>query len=153
MFRKLAVTAAGGVLALGLQALSAHAAPVNYVRVCDVNGAGYLYIPGSDQCLNMNAVAASVQQTGQFASQINQLVNQVNQANEGIAISYAMPAPFVPAGKSFAVNFNYGNFQGSNALAAGAVYKVNDSFYLSGGLGFGLNNGTVGSRAGVMFAW
>lgn len=153
MVKKLAVMVAGGVLALGLQALPAHAGPVDYVRVCDTNGAGSIYIPGTDKCLNMNTVAASVQESSQFASQLNQLANQVNEANEGIAISYAMPAPFVPAGKSFAVNVNFGNFQGANALAAGAVYKMNDALYLSGGVGVGLDNGTVGSRAGVMFAW
>ena len=29
-------------------------APVEYVRVCDTNGAGFFYIPGTDTCLRVN---------------------------------------------------------------------------------------------------
>jgi hypothetical protein len=152
MFTKLATVAVVGFLAVGLQAAPAHAA-VQYVKACPEEGAGYLYIPGTSTCLNMFDVSNAVQEIGQMSNQVNQLTNQVNKANEGVAIGFAMPAPFVPEGKTFAVSANWGNFQGSNALALGAVMKVNDSFYLTGGVGVGTDHGTVGSRAGVMFAW
>ena len=36
---------------------SRHAAPVNYVRICDAYGAGYFYIPGTDTCLKIGGLA------------------------------------------------------------------------------------------------
>lgn len=42
---------AGVAIAFGLLASApALASPVNYVRVCDQSGAGYFYVPGTDQC-------------------------------------------------------------------------------------------------------
>lgn len=38
--------------ALLLAPLASHAAPVEYVRVCSVFGAGFSYLPGTDICIN-----------------------------------------------------------------------------------------------------
>jgi len=49
-------TAAGFVAMSGAQAAdlpSRKAAPVEYVKVCDVYGAGFFYIPGTDTCLKI----------------------------------------------------------------------------------------------------
>lgn len=49
-------TAAGFVAMAGAQAAdlpSRKAAPVEYVKVCDVYGAGFFYIPGTDTCLKI----------------------------------------------------------------------------------------------------
>ncbi len=53
MMRKLAAAAA--VVAAGLCGTSAaEAEPVEYVRVCDLYGAQWAYIPGTDTCINLN---------------------------------------------------------------------------------------------------
>lgn len=114
-------------------------AAVDYVRICNSDGAGNLYIPGTSTCLNMFDVQDATYQG-------------IGKANEGVAISFAMPMPFVPDGKTFAITGNWGYFENTNALALSGALKVNDNLYLNGGLGFGVDYGTVGSRAGFMLA-
>ncbi len=46
-----AIAAVAGVQAADLP--SKKAAPVNYVKVCDVYGAGFFYIPGTDSCVRL----------------------------------------------------------------------------------------------------
>jgi Porin subfamily len=53
--RVLLASAAGIVAATGAQAadLAVKAKPVEYVKVCDLYGAGFWYIPGTDTCLKV----------------------------------------------------------------------------------------------------
>src|SRR3954451_22621528 len=47
---------------LGLTAVIAtpsQAAPVEYVKICSLYGAGFFYIPGSDTCTNANQIATN----------------------------------------------------------------------------------------------
>ncbi|MBX3539335.1 MAG: porin, partial [Chelatococcus sp.] len=49
-------SAAGFAAVAGAQAADlpmTKAAPVDYVRVCSVHGAGFFYIPGSDTCIKL----------------------------------------------------------------------------------------------------
>jgi trimeric autotransporter adhesin len=59
----------------------------------------------------------------------------------------------LPNSKTFALSGGWGTFEGSNALGFGAIGRVSDKVYLTGGVGMGLNNSTVGGRAGFLFAW
>jgi trimeric autotransporter adhesin len=47
----------------------------------------------------------------------------------------------------------WGTFEGSHALRSGAIGRVSDKIYLTGGVGMGLENSTVGGRAGFLLAW
>jgi hypothetical protein len=55
--------------------------------------------------------------------------------------------------KAFAFSGGWGTFEGSNALGFGAIGRVSDKVYLTGGVGMGLDNSTVGGRAGFLLAW
>src|SRR3974377_1880771 len=53
-------SAAGLVVVGGAQAadLPVKAAPVQYVKICNLYGAGFFYIPGTDMCLNVGGWVA-----------------------------------------------------------------------------------------------
>jgi hypothetical protein len=63
--RKMKVLLLGGAAALATAAsaqaadLPVKAAPVNYVRICDLYGAGFFYIPGTDTCLKIGGYLRS----------------------------------------------------------------------------------------------
>lgn len=78
----------------------------------------------------------------------------------GIAIALAIPAPLFHNGQSVALSFGQGNFDGSNAFGlslAGVLNKgafgPTSSVTVSGGLGVGIETGTVASRTSVTFGW
>jgi len=74
-------------------------------------------------------------------------------ANSGIATAMAMGGIAVPESKLYAVSANLGLYRGETALARGAALRITDNATLNGSLGVGVNQGDVGSRFGVMFAW
>ena len=49
------LAAAAGLAAM--IATSGHAAPVEYVKVCSLYGAGFFYIPGTDTCVDARQIA------------------------------------------------------------------------------------------------
>jgi hypothetical protein len=49
------LVAAGGTLAADLP--TKKAAPVDYVRICNVYGPGFFYIPGTDTCIKIGGKA------------------------------------------------------------------------------------------------
>lgn len=50
IMRRSALAAGVGTVLLAVIQAPAHAAPVEYVKVCDLYGAGFYYIPGTDEC-------------------------------------------------------------------------------------------------------
>jgi len=127
-----------------LGTLSAKAGPVEYVKVCSLYGAGYFYIPGTDRCQNANQITAN-QNTLSWLS---------STAFQGVAISTALVSPFVPANANYAISVHWGDFEGSNAIAAAGLARLgNTNFFLSAGVGVGVAGGPTVERAGFMFAW
>ena len=53
------------------------------------------------------------------------------------------------AGDTFTVSGQWGNYDGENALAFGAAGRIGDGWYVSGGVGVGLDEGKSGAHAGV----
>ncbi|QNH32466.1 MULTISPECIES: YadA-like family protein [unclassified Aminobacter] len=51
------------------------------------------------------------------------------------------------------MSINWVNFEGENGFAGTAAMRFNDNLHLHGGIGVGARHGTVGSRAGLTFAW
>lgn len=79
---------------------------------------------------------------------------RIDENSEGVAMALAMAGgASLPNSKTFALSGGWGTFEGSNALGFGAIGRVSDKVYLTGGVGMGLNNSTVGGRAGFLFAW
>jgi hypothetical protein len=78
---------------------------------------------------------------------------EIGKANEGIAMALALDSPSIPAGAHFAVSGGAGGYQGKHAFAAAVSAAVNDMTIVSAGVGYGLDSGEVGYRAGFQFAW
>ena len=70
-----------------------------------------------------------------------------------MAIALGGSGAILPDDKDFAASLNYGTFDGQNAMSFSGVGRISDNVFLNGGVGTGLNQGTVGGRAGVTFAW
>ena len=77
----------------------------------------------------------------------------IDKANEGVAMALAMESPNIPAGSTFALSGGIGGFQGKNALATAISAAIGEKATVSAGLGYGLNTGEVGYRAGFQVAF
>ena len=71
----------------------------------------------------------------------------------GVAMALAMESPAVPAGKSFALSGGVGGYQGKHALSTAISAAVGEDASVSAGLGYGLDTGEVGYRAGFQIAF
>jgi len=59
----------------------------------------------------------------------------------------------VDPGKTFGASVNFGTFNGESAVGLGGAIQALDGLTFTGAVGFGLNRGTSGGRAGVNFSW
>jgi hypothetical protein len=77
---------------------------------------------------------------------------------EGVAIALADHNPDLKGDEKFGLAINWGNFNGVSNAIAGSFMGVlhqgpNGRFALSGGIGVGLQNGTVGGHVGAQVTW
>jgi hypothetical protein len=156
---------------LGLAAMIAapsHAAPVEYVKVCSLYGAGYFYIPGTDTCTNANQIA-----TNQF-----DVARAQTRASTGTAMAASLVAPWLPTGTNYAVSTHWATYDGQHAAGFSGLVRVSGNFVFSGGFALGLDKGNLSTftnrtqtvsgtaipsqswsdvrglgRAGFMYAW
>ena len=124
----------GAVLAvsLALSAVPCQAAPVEYVRICSLYGAGYFHIPGTDTCQNANQITGN-----QFA-----IDRQYSRAATGIAMSTSLVTPYLPNGTNYAISGNWGGFEGKNAIGIAGMIRLRGNLVFSVGFAAGLDTGT-----------
>lgn len=147
MHRLLAAAAVAGTLLVAVQSAQAQ---VQYVKVCKAYGAGWAYIPGSETCYNV--------QTGETRTETDDgtvygLLEQTELANEGIAISLALPDATIDPGKTFGIAVNVGTFEGHSALGLGAAIRAGEGLTLNSAVGIGAGQGAVGGKVGMNFSW
>jgi hypothetical protein len=139
--------------ALTLVVTPAFADP-EYVRVCDAFGPGFFYIPATETCVNVDTGETRTDiEPGVVLNGQTELAKQVQQANEGVALSIALPNATVDAGKTYGAAVNVGTFGGEAALGLGAAIKATEGLTFNGAVGVGLGGGNVAGRAGVNFSW
>lgn len=109
-----------------------HAA-VEYVRVCDLYGAGFFYIPGTDTCVN----AAQTLQS-QF-----DLARQMTRAATGTAMATSLVNPFLPDGTNYAVSTHWAVFDGQHAAGAVGMIRIQGNLTLTMGIALGLDRGSL----------
>lgn len=142
--------------------------PAEYVKICDVYGAGYFYIPGTDTCTNANQIV-----TNQF-----DLARAQTKASTGTAMAASLVAPWLPTGTNYAVSSHWANYDGQNAAGFSGLMRISGNLVFSGGFALGLDKGSLSSlsnrtqtefgtaipsqswseirgltRAGFMYAW
>lgn len=149
-------------------AAPSHAAPVEYVKVCSLYGAGYFYIPGTDTCTSAYQIV-----TNQF-----DLARAQTRASTGTAMAASLVAPWLPTGTNYAVSTHWATYDGQHAAGFSGLMRISGNFVFSGGFSLGLDKGSLTStsnrtqtefgtaipaqswsdvrglgRAGFMYAW
>lgn len=102
---------------------------------------------------NTTNIALLDGRVGSLESGLNAVNGRIDKAFEGTAMALAMAGSGLPGDKNYAVSLNWGTFQGENAFAGSAQARISENVILSGGIGVGASNHTVGGRAGVTVAW
>ncbi|MFD2031832.1 YadA-like family protein [Ancylobacter dichloromethanicus] len=121
----------------GLTSGASRAAQSGAVQVVTTDAAGNLASANASELFDLRPVMA-----------------EIDRVSEGVAMAMAMDTPPLPTGKNMALSAQWGTFGGQNALALSSIARIHeDSFFITGSIGLGLNEGTVGGKAGVLFAW
>jgi trimeric autotransporter adhesin len=93
-------------------------------------------------------------QLGGMNTRINDLDGRTTKALNGVSMAFAMGGtPWLLPTERFAVSMDWGAFQGTNAVALTAAYRLGTNVQANGGLAYGANGGGVGGRAGVRVGW
>ena len=153
----------------GLAATPSHAqGPVEYVRICDIYGAGFFYMPGTDTCLQSNQVVDN-----QFA-----IARASTRAATGTAMAASLVNPFLPDGTNFAISMHWAGYDGQHAVGFAGLMRLKGNLSFSAGIAVGLDRGKLTSlsertqtefgtsvpseswsevrvlgRAGLMYSW
>jgi hypothetical protein len=100
-----------------------------------------------------NSFATVQGQIGQLFDLTERNRRDIEDANEGVAMSLALETPAIPAGAHFAVSGGVGYFKGKGALATAISAAVGEMSEVSAGVSYGLSSNEVGARAGFQFAF
>ena len=120
------------------------AAPVEYVRICSLYGAGFFYIPGTDTCQDANQIQAN-----QFA-----IAHLLTTAATGTAMATSLVNPFLPDNTNYAISTHWAIFDGQNALGVAGLMRLQGNLSLSAGVAFGFERGglsTLSDRTQTSF--
>ncbi|HEY5489816.1 MAG TPA: porin [Gemmatimonadaceae bacterium] len=149
-------------------ATPSHAAPVEFVRICSLYGAGFFFIPGTDTCTSARQIVDN-----QFAiARLNTL------SATGTAMAASLVAPWLPTGTNYAISNHWAAFDGQNAAGFSGLMRLSGNLVFSAGFAAGLDRGRLLSlsdrtqtefgtsvpaqswsdirglgRAGFMYAW
>lgn len=137
---------------------AAQTGALNFVTV-DANGTlGRTVGPDLSGILAQQAALASTQAAQGAAigtlfdlAEINE--QEIQRANEGVAMALAMESPSLPEGATFAIGGGVGYYNHRTAGTAAFAVRVGRMSSFSGGVGVGLNSGEVGAKAGFQHAW
>lgn len=127
-------------LAAGFAAMIAtpgHAAPVEYVKICSLYGAGFSYIPGTDTCVD----------TRQIVQSQYDIARAQTRSATGTAMAASLVAPWLPSGTNYAISNHWAAFDGQNAVGASGLMRVSGNLVFSAGFAMGLDQGRLLSQS------
>jgi len=154
-----AVTTAPNQMAFGT-ASSTYVAPGITSGASKAAQSGPLQIVTSDAGGNLatNTAAglglASLTDINSINARISDLDGRATKALNGVSMAFAIAGtPWLLPTERFAVAMDWGTFQGTNAVALNAAFRLSTNVQANGGLAYGANGGGVGGRAGVRVGW
>lgn len=107
--------------------------------------------------ITTDALAADSVTFDKLAPQVRE---RIDENTEGVAIALALQNPDLVGHESFGLAVNWGGFEGSSALGVAAtgvvgrdIIGVGDRLALSGGVGFGMEEHSIGGRIGAQLTW
>lgn len=134
------------------------AGAVDYVRVCDLFGTGYVYIPGTTTCLHLSTGQTLEQTAFGLVHGQTDLARRIEAQEHQSAISNALEDPDLVAGERFGMRINWGAAGEQNAFGVTGMAVIRDSapdfggrFTASGGIAF--SGDQIGGRAGLQLSW
>jgi len=69
-------------------------------------------------------------------------------------MAIALSGSYLPReGERIRFSGNWGNFEGSDALAFNTALLVRDNIYVTAGASYGVNENSLGVRTGVSIGW
>src|SRR5262245_23618153 len=110
-----------------------HAAPVEYVKVCSLYGAGFFYTPGTDICTNAYQIAQN-----QF-----DIARAQTRSATGTAMAASLVAPWLPTGTNYAISNHWAGFDGQHAFGSSGLMRISGNFVFSAGVAVGLDRGKL----------
>jgi trimeric autotransporter adhesin len=156
-----ASAASASAFGQGAQATATNAVAIGAGSVASAPNTVSVGSPGNER--RITNVAPGIAPTdaatvGQVASIATGIQSQVNRVNDGVAVALAAGgAPSLQPGRKFAVALNYGNFNGSNAMALSSTALLHEvkayAVTFNAGVGWGMNTNVIGTRAGVSLQW
>ncbi len=103
--------------------------------------------------LNTTAINDNATAISGLQGSIGANTGQIAQNRDGIAMAMALAgSSWLQANEDFAMTFNVGHFDGSDAFAATLTGRINNQTSLNGGVTVS-GSGEVGARAGLRFGW
>lgn len=143
-------------LSIGVAALllnSPAQAAIEYVKICSTYGPEFIYIPGTDICMNVDTGETITPSGDGPVHGETTLKQQAEDAAAGAAVAISMPNATVDEGKTFGLSTNYGVYGDSSALGISGAFKPADGLTINAGAGFSTAGGPAGGRVGVNFSW
>ena len=166
--QSVAILAAAAAGLAATFATPSQAAPVEYVRICSLYGAGFFYIPGTDTCVSAN----------QILQNEYDIARARTRSSTGTAMSASLVAPWLPTGTNYAISNHWAGFDGQHAFGSSGLVRISGNLVFSAGIAVGLDQGRLGTltnrtatefgvavsaqswsdvrglgRAGFMYAW
>lgn len=154
--------------AIGTEASAAHANSAAFGRGAGTTRANQQMFGTAANTYTMRGIASAASKSaqsgplevvtsdanGNLATDGGAIFDRLEENSEGVAMALAMAGTFLPQpGETFRISGNWGNFEGSNALSFGGAMDIGEGVYLTGGVGAGLEEGTLGGRAGLSIGW
>jgi len=106
---------------------------------------------------NTRQINANTRQINANTLQIGRNSNRIADNQEGVAVAMSTNGPDLRANESFGMSLQWGGFEGSSAIGGGVTGVIYQGekyrMALTGGVGVGLDEGTVGGRAGGQITW
>ena len=90
-------------------------------------------------------------------SQLDKLHSDIGTVETGVAVALSAVGPDLTGAERFGLSLNWGGFEGASAIGGGATAVVSrwngSRLAVTGGIGVGLDDNSVGGRAGGQWTW